>query len=313
MDVIIVCHTEFGLFKNKIGVANKKAVSGARDGVSNLIKIADKYGAKVSFAVMPEVAEYFPKNINHEIGLHIHPGCEEFETEGIKFIVGDKYLRENCKQSSSSTVLWDYSYEEQFGMIKKGKEYLCEELNVVPKFFVAGRWCINSDTVRALINNNFTHDCSAPASSISDHYDWSKLPRMCMPYHPNKNDYQKKGDLPILIVPISQYFPGGSVTTENAHIIGLSWLKACFIEYYRQKVSLFHVCLHSPSMTDDYFISAMNELLSFISRHKNINFKFASEIKECPQKQYKTNIWPYIFAINKNIANAFLRKYVRFK
>jgi len=92
MDVIIVCHTEFGLVKDKEVVADKNAVDGVRKGVPNLIKVADKYNAKVTFAVMPEVVKYFPKDIKHEIGLHIHPGWQEFQKNGIKFYVGDLYL-----------------------------------------------------------------------------------------------------------------------------------------------------------------------------------------------------------------------------
>ena len=296
------------MVKNKRVIASKEAISGIRDGVSNLIKIADKYSAKVSFAVMPEVVEYFPKNINHEIGLHIHPGWERYKLEDTKFIVGDKYLRENSKQSSDSTFLWDYPYEEQFNMIKIGKERLTEKFGKAPKFFVAGRWCVNDDTIAALVANGITHDCSAPAHSISDHYDWSKLSRICMPYHPDKTDYQKEGSLPILIVPISQYFPIGNVNPEIVPAMGVSWLKACFLEYYRQKAPVFHICLHSPSMADNYFISAMDNLLSFISKYKDVHFKFVSEIKECRERDIRSDIWPYLGAININLIKKYFRK-----
>jgi len=310
MDIIIVCHTEFGLVRNKKVIADKRAISGAREGVINLVEVAEKYGAKISFAVCPEVAEYFPKNINHEIGLHIHPGWEEYKTEGIKFIAGDEYLRKNCKQSFTSTVLRDYSYIEQSEMIKKGKERIVKTFGISPKFFVAGRWCVNNNTIKALVENDFTHECSAPAHSISDHYDWSKLPRICMPYHPDKNNYQKKGTEPILILPISQYFPLGNVNPEVVPLTGLSWLKASFMEYYKQGVPLFHICLHSPSMTDRYFISAMEDFISFISKHKGINFKFASQIKEYEVKDYKTNILPYLFSLNWKIVKKFLLKLI---
>ena len=129
-----------------------------------------------------------------------------------------------------------------------------------------------------------------------------------MPYHPSEYDYQERGSLSFLIVPISQFFPGGSVNVESVPFYGLSWLKACFLEYYNQDAPLFHICLHSPSMTDNYFISAMDSLLSFISKHKDINFKFVSEIKEYSTKDFKTNILPYIFNLNaKIIKSVFLR------
>ena len=313
MDVIIVCHTEFGFVRNKQVIADKNATAGVEDGVKNLIRVADKYSAKVTFAVCPEVIKYFPKAINHEIGLHIHPGWQELQIEGLWYYVGDTYLKEHCQQSVKSTVLRDYPYEEQLEMIKTGKDYLADVFGIEPRVFVAGKWSISNDTVKALIEAGITHECSASAHSKTDHYDWSKLPRICMPYYPSEKDYQKKGSLPLLIVPISQMLPGGNVNPEVVPVVGLSWLKACFTEYHRQNLPLFHVCLHSPCMTDPYFISAMDEFLKFISRHKNVNFKFASEIKEYDDVVPKTNILPYLFGINRNIVGTFLNSRILYK
>lgn len=310
MDIIIVCHTEFGFVAEKNVIFDKKSIAGAGEGVLNLIKIADKYGAKISFAVSPETAPYFPANINHEIGLHIHPGWQEFKTKNHHYFVGDKFLKENCNQSVDSTVLKDFSYKEQLEMIEKGKKYLELKLNVEPKIFVAGRWSLNNDTIKALIENGFTHDCSAVPHSKAIHHNWSNLPRICMPYRPSENDYQKKGNLPILMVPISQYFPHGNVNPEIVHQVGLQWLKACFLEYYKQGLPLFHICLHSPSMTDSYFCSQMDNLINFISKHKNVNFKFASEVKEYSPIKINTNIIPYVFGINNHILKTFFRNKV---
>jgi len=288
--------------KEKVVIADKKAIEGVKLGVPNLIKVAEKYNAKVTFAVCPEVVEYFPKNAKHEIGLHIHPGWHEFLKHGITFHAGDLYLRRHCKQSTNSTVLRDYTYEEQLGMISKGKQYLEEKLRIEPKSFVAGRWSINNDTVKALIESEITHECSAPTHSRAAHYDWSRLPRICMPYYPSERDYQSRGMLPLLIVPISNMLFAGNVNPEVAPFVGLSWLKACFLEYYNQNLPLFHICLHSPCMTDPYFIMVMDNLLKFISSQKNIDFRFASDIEMCDGEKPKTNIMPYLLGgINKNI------------
>lgn len=307
MDVIIVCHTEFGLVHNKQVIADKNATEGVEKGVHNLIKVADKHGAKVTFAVCPEVVEYFPEDIYHEIGLHIHPGWQEFEVQEVKFLVGDSYLRENTHQSVNSTVLRDYPYEEQLEMIRTGRDYLTEVFGIEPKSFVAGRWSINNDTVKALIEAGITHECSAPAHSKAHHYDWSKLPRICMPYHPSRADCQEKGNLPLLIVPISQMLRAGNVNPEVVPIAGLPWLKACFEEYYCQDLPLFHICLHSPCMTHQYFVSALDNFLKFISKHKGTNFRFASEIKEYDEVSPRTNIFPYLMRVNRNIIGTFLK------
>lgn len=308
MNIIIVCHTEFGFVNARAVISAKEAIDGVKVGCASLIRLADKYSAKITFAVCPEVAEYFPARTNHEIGLHVHPGWQEINYKNFNWFIGDRYLRDKCRQSSSSSVLRDYSYREQLEMINKGKECLTEKFGKEPKVFVAGRWSINNDTVKALIETGFTHDCSAVPHQKPCHYDWSKLPRIRMPYHPSREYYQERGNLPILLVPISQFFPSGSISPEAIPFVGISWLKACFLEYYRQNVPLFHICLHSPAMTDCYFISAMENILSFISEHKNINFKFASEIREYPEREFKTSIFPYLLRLNKEIIISCFKK-----
>lgn len=279
MDIIIVCHSEFGRVINKKVYALKDPV-GVTDGVANLLSVTKKYGAKVTLAVCPEVAPYVPKDVDAEIGLHVHPGWQKFEEKGIEWYVGDMYLRANCDQSKDgvSTVLRDYSYDQQLQMIYAGVTHLKIMFGAQPRVFVAGRWSLNNMTIKALCNSGFTHDCSAVAGTKQPHYDWSRLPRIAMPYHPSTYDYQAKGELPFLIVPISQMVKGGNVNPEAARIYGVHWLKATFTEYNVKKQPVFHICLHSPAMTEEYYVDVLDKLLFFISRHRGVNFKYASEV-----------------------------------
>jgi len=131
---------------------DKKAKQGVSEGAKNLATLADKYKAKVTFCVCPEVVDAFPKNLNHEIGLHIHPGWEELKYGKYSWFVGDEYLKENCQQSSNSTALCDFPYEEQLDMISRGKSLLENHFNKTVRVFTAGRWSVNNDTIKALIN-----------------------------------------------------------------------------------------------------------------------------------------------------------------
>jgi len=307
MDVIIVVHTEFGYVSNLEVIPDKGATKGVSQGVLNLIKIADKHKAKITFAVMPEVVKYIPEGIDHEIGLHIHPGWEEFRKGDLTFQVGDRYLREHCEQSLTSTVMRDYPYREQLEMIKTGADYLETEFGKRPSTFVAGRWSIDNNTVKALVNTGMERDCSAFSHAKPCHFDWSKLPRICMPYHPSEHDYQEKGSIPLLIVPISQMFHAGNVNPEVVPNVGISWLKACFTEYYMQGMPLFHICLHSPCMTEPYFLSVMNEFFAFIAKHKNVNFIFASEVQEYSPVNPSTLVSPYLLGMNWQVLRLGIR------
>ena len=129
-----------------------------------------------------------------------------------------------------------------------------------------------------------------------------------MPYNPSEEDYQESGDLPLLIVPISQMLRVGNVNPEVTDIVGIQWLKACFTEYYNQNLPLFHICLHSPCMTYQFFIETMDELLDFISQHENIEFKFASQITKTEKINPTSKLCSYIFGINKRIIKTFFEK-----
>ncbi len=295
MRVIVVCHTEFGYMNNNETIFEEKAVDGVRRGVHNLVLLANRHGAKITFAVMPEVVEHFPKDVgNHEIGLHIHPGWVEKRYKTFKWYVGDKYLNDHCKVSVNSASLKDLNFKDQLALIKTGHDYLLDKLKVKPKVFVAGRGSVNNDTIKALVESGFTHDLSACPNQKSSASDWLKLPRICMPYHPSTNDYQSRGDLPLLIVPLSQCYPNSSVSPEEAPNVGISSLKACFIEYLKQDLPLFHIYLHSPCMTDPRFCSIMDKLLSFISK-RDVQFIMASDVIDYGKVNPKTDIIPYLF------------------
>ena len=164
MDVTIVCHTEYGLVKGREVVYRKSALEGVTRGVRSMVSTAGRYRAKVTFAVMPETVWSVPGEMTHEIGLHVHPGWEEHTCGGEVVPVGDRYLRERCGIQGSSSVLPDYTFKEQLALIRAGKDRIEDVLYVTPEVFVAGRWSINDDTVKALVQSGFTHDCSAEGS-----------------------------------------------------------------------------------------------------------------------------------------------------
>jgi peptidoglycan/xylan/chitin deacetylase (PgdA/CDA1 family) len=277
MNVIIVAHTEFGRVVDKRCVFVKDPV-GVVEGVPNLLRVTDKYGAKVTFAVCPEVVPFFDPTSECEVGLHIHPGWEEFKRDGMSWYVGDLWLRNHFQPHCNSTLLREYPYQAQYQLIAAGKERLKERLGIVPQTFVAGRWSVNNQTIRALCENGFTHDCSCFTTHKEEHFDWSKINRFAKPYTPMAHDYQMAGGVPLLIIPISQLFKGGNVNPESAVTYPMSWFKLAFQEYYRKKSPVFHICLHSPIMTDPYFVDFFDRYLEYIAKHKGIEFKFVREI-----------------------------------
>ena len=122
MDVIIVCHTEYGFVYKYRVLYHKDAHEGVEKGIRNLSKIADKYTAKITYSLMPEVLENVPKKMDSEIGLHLHPGWKEWRNGDFSSYIGDKYLRTMSGISKDSTVMRDYSYKEQLELIRIGRD-----------------------------------------------------------------------------------------------------------------------------------------------------------------------------------------------
>ena len=283
MKIIIVCHAEFGYAINKRIIFGKgKYAKGIKEGIKNAIEIADKYGARISFALMPEVVNEVPdlEGHGHSIGLHIHP-----EDNKLKGIAERKALR-------------DHSYERQKEMIARGKELIREKFPA-PKVFVAGNWSENNDTIKALNELGFTHDCTPCPRFVSNSCDWSGLRRISLPYHPSEDDHQREGDMPITMIPVAKEITGGVVSPENP--IGVGFLKAAFVEYYSQDLPVFHIAFHSPSMTSSYFKRIFDELLGFISKHKEVEYCLPNEIKAVrTNKNIRTKIFPYVKYFNKD-------------
>lgn len=293
MKVIIVCHTEFGYAEGKRIIPRIYDTDQAKKGVENTLNVVNKNNAKICFALTPGIANSMNDDIrkkleskNVEIGLHIHPD--------------HKLLIEKGISDNRSPALRGYSLEEQKSMIKFGIDTIKQGFNLRPKVFVAGRWSENNDTIKALIELGLEYDCSPNPNLISEDWDWSKLPRISMPYYPSEEDYQERGSLPVLMIPISKVVTNAGASPESVPGIGLGFLKACFEEYYSQNLPVFHIYFHSPSMTSEYYMRIFDEFLKFVSEHKKAEFSFPSNLHAFDVVG-KKRISPYIKRLNKNI------------
>lgn len=252
IDVVIVCHVEFGYATDRSVIFDKRR-QGSIDGVKNAISESDKLGATISFMMMPEVLEAFGgfDFMNHQVGLHIHPDDLLLTKEGL----GSEVYR----------PLREYDLEEQRNMISTGKQLIIDSLGVTPRTFVAGRWSIGNETLRALVELGFTHDASGCPKFLSGSCDWRKLPRICMPYRPSRDDYQMTGDLEITMVPVSKEITTGILSPENN--AGFRFLRAALQEYADLSVPLVHIAFHSPAMTSPHYRKVFSQLLEWISKH----------------------------------------------
>jgi hypothetical protein len=293
LDVVIVCHTEFGYATNQV-VFDYDYKQGATDGVKNSIQIADKFDAIVSFMIKPEVLGAVSETDfgTHEVGLHIHPNDRFLMTNGV---------------GGNDDNLRGYGFEKQRAMIAAGKAMVQDSLGVIPRTFVAGKWSVGNETVRAMVELGFTHDASGCPKFSSPSCDWSRLPRICMPYKPSADDYQAPGDVKMIMVPTSKEITTGIISPENR--IGLTFLRGAIREYVKLNVPLLHMTLHSPALTSPIFRNTFNEMLQLISQF-NVNYRPLSDVVPTEGKvlKYSAQVSQYLMNLDTTSLSYLMRQ-----
>lgn len=120
-----------------------------KEGISRLLDIFDDFKAKPTWFVTPDVTQhcgdFFSElAMKHEVGCHVHP----------------EYFNGPIKGMKMERILPEFSYHTQLEMLKEASDTISQNVGVYPKSFRAGRFAVNTDTLRALESCGFNVDCS---------------------------------------------------------------------------------------------------------------------------------------------------------
>ncbi|MCD6117681.1 polysaccharide deacetylase family protein [bacterium] len=187
--------------------------------VEKSVNLFSEFGIKSTFFWVANVAEEYKSVFNkllksgHEIGCHglNHGMEEEYST------MEEKTQRDMLSQATT-----------------KLKKITGQEI----KSFRGPRVKTSEITQKILVELGYNVDssvCSQRVDFISSNLinpGWIKAPRL--PYHPHKNSAFKKGEVPILVVPVSAIvipFISGSLYT-----FGLNWMKVLFNSLYEESL-----------------------------------------------------------------------------
>ncbi len=140
--ILLTIDTEFIISKTEI-----LGINGS-NGIKDILSILKKYNVKATFFIDyyeqkkwgDEIFEEITSLIlsdKHEIELHLHPG-----------IFGDR------------SYLWQYTKEEQEKLIEESINIYKKFNNATPKFFRAGGYSANDETLETLMDKNFLADLS---------------------------------------------------------------------------------------------------------------------------------------------------------
>jgi len=187
--------------------------------VEKSLSLFNEFGIKATFFWVANIASDYKSLFNilfssgHEIGCHglTHGREEEYST------MGEKKQRE---------------------MLKEATSVLEERTERKVTSFRGPRVKTSNITQKILVELGYTADssvCSQRVDFISSNLinpGWIRAPRL--PYHPHKNSAFKRGEVPILVVPVSAIvvpFISGSLYT-----FGLNWMKMLFSVLYQESV-----------------------------------------------------------------------------
>jgi hypothetical protein len=186
---------------------------GSQVGVERILDLLDEKRFLAVFFITGKFGEDYPEMVReidrrgHEIGCHGYSHGLDVEENFISL-----------------------KYEEQVDRIAKSTEIIREIINRKVIMFRAPYAKASSETIRALENQGYTIDSSVTSrrfdfgmgvsNSIGAFFAPTK------PYHPSRGHINKRGDSPVLEVPISAFF--APLTLSAIRTLGLGKVKWLF-------------------------------------------------------------------------------------
>jgi peptidoglycan/xylan/chitin deacetylase (PgdA/CDA1 family) len=237
------------------------------EAIPTFLDIADDYGVKFTFLVTGEVAREKADLIKrclrkHEIGCHTHPYYHnEFKGRQPNDFYGSK--------------LSEYTFTEQFSMIKKDTETIRRMIGIQPRSFRAGRLGINMETLFVLEKLGYCVDSSV------------KSARWSVPYHPSHINLRKFGDATLVEVPVSGFIGRKTVLTPR-RIVEYQILSH-FI-FQPLLVMLCHPMEYAdPHIDQDRAFRNFNHFIDFIYS-KGAKFYTLTEVRQFVKRRSITNM-----------------------
>jgi hypothetical protein len=175
-----------------------------REGIlNNLQPIIDKYSAKATYLLSPEVINDNPsvavfKDLSDrsELGTHLH--AEFIEPEA------------NLSSTNTNHYQSDFPENIEFKKLQNLTNLFKEKFGYQPTSFRAGRFGISRKSLLFLENLGYLVD-----SSVTPDMQWHNTNGNTVnyfgapyqPYHPDKHDFRKKGNMRLIQFPVSVYHP----------------------------------------------------------------------------------------------------------
>lgn len=267
MKIVIFCHVESGTSRSKELIFHPDHEEGVSVAVPRIVEFADEHELPLVFAMTPAALRDSETDLKgYEVGIHLHPQDDVLRRK----LLGEVTLSSDC--------LSGYSPHDQKSLIEAAKRSFEEVQGGSPRTFVAGRWSENTTTVKLLAAADFSFDGSPLPGHVSRCADWSRIPRLAQPYRPSSEDYQRRGTMSLLHVPVYQGLWNHYLTPECIHLVGASYFKAAIKEAVVGEADVVHMFFHSAMAVDPTFLSEFESVVSFAQDEPGVRFALPSEL-----------------------------------
>ncbi|MFQ5790958.1 MAG: hypothetical protein ACE5JI_10845 [Acidobacteriota bacterium] len=295
MRIVIFCHVEPGTSRDNEIHFHPRYLEGISIALPRIVEFADESGLAMTFAMTPTALKENDTDLGgHEVGVHLHPQ----DTQLRDTLGGEVTLSSDC--------LMHYSARDQATLIEATKRFFEQEEGRSPRTFVAGNWSENNTTLKLLAGAGFSFDGSPLPNHSSGCADWSRIPRLTQPYAPSGEDYQARGAMDYLYIPVLQGLWGHYVTPEIIHLLGASYFKAALKEAVVGGAEVAHIFFHSPMATDPRFLMEFKAVVEYAHDQLGVQSVLPSACRASGVASARPYPPAYLARLNWRLAKGFL-------
>lgn len=297
VQIVVFCHVEPGTCLKRMILYDPPLEEGITVAIPRIVEFADDHDIPLTFALTPSALAKNQTDLSgHELGLHLHP-----QDAILRRAVGQRVVL-------SSDCLATYDHMGQSLLIEAAKGVFESYVGRAPRVFVAGRWSENDTTLSLLRESGFEFDGSPLPGHRSECADWSRIPRLAQPFSPNSSDYQARGSLPYLYIPVSQGMWNHYLTPELIHLLGVSYFRAALKEASVGRADVVHFYFHSPMAIDSFFLGEFGSVADYARDELAAAFVLPSALR--PSARSAADPFPpaYLAGLNWRLAKTLLAR-----
>ena len=287
VKVVVFCHVESGTMRDRQIIYDRSREEGITAALPRIVEFAENRDIPITFALTAQSLTLLPIDLGgFPTGIHLHP-----QDAALRFVTAGS-------GTTASDCLRQYTLDQQRQLATACEELHVDRVGRRPGVFVAGNWSENTDTIRVLEELRIPYDGSPLPGHLSPCADWSRLPRLIGPYHPDTADIQKEGTSRLCLFPVFRGAWGEYLTPELLHLLGVSYFRAALLEATVGGLDCIALYFHSPMAIDAFYLDEFGRFVEIAQ--DDLDAQFVRPEAVAVTRQQRTRAYPPAYLGNLN-------------